>query len=108
MVVHYDKPPPTGGDYGVIFVADNMNVTQVVLSGDYNQNGIVDAADYVVWRQGLGATYTQNNYDVWRSNFGRPIGVGAVANDAVPEPAISVLLILATASFCPGRRSSTR
>ncbi len=30
VVVHYDAPPPTGGDYGVIFMADNMNVTAVV------------------------------------------------------------------------------
>jgi hypothetical protein len=27
VVVHYDSPPPTGGDYGSIFVADNMTVT---------------------------------------------------------------------------------
>ena len=27
VVVHYDSPPPTGGDYGTIFVADNMIVT---------------------------------------------------------------------------------
>ena len=27
VVVHYDAGPPTGGDYGVIFVADNMIVT---------------------------------------------------------------------------------
>ena len=26
IVVHYDAPPPTGGDYGVIFVADNLTV----------------------------------------------------------------------------------
>jgi len=30
VVVHYASPPPTGGDYGVIFVADNMNVTAAV------------------------------------------------------------------------------
>lgn len=29
VVVHYDAPPPTGGDYGVIFMADNMRVTPV-------------------------------------------------------------------------------
>lgn len=29
VVVHYDAPPPTGGDYGPIFLADNMNVTPV-------------------------------------------------------------------------------
>jgi autotransporter-associated beta strand protein len=26
VVVHYNSPPPTGGDYGSIFVADNMDV----------------------------------------------------------------------------------
>ena len=29
VVIHYDSPPPTGGDYGPIFVADNMLVTPV-------------------------------------------------------------------------------
>lgn len=29
VVVHYDAPPPTGGDYGPIFMADNMWVTPV-------------------------------------------------------------------------------
>jgi hypothetical protein len=29
LVVHYDKPPPTGGDWGPIFMADNMLVTPV-------------------------------------------------------------------------------
>lgn len=27
VVVHYDAPPPTGGDWGPIFMADNMRVT---------------------------------------------------------------------------------
>jgi hypothetical protein len=27
VVVHYDSPPPTRGDWGPIFLADNMNVT---------------------------------------------------------------------------------
>lgn len=29
VVVHYDAPPPTGGDYGPIFMVDNMAVTTV-------------------------------------------------------------------------------
>ena len=29
VIVHYDKPPVTGGDYGPIFMADNMTVTPV-------------------------------------------------------------------------------
>ncbi len=39
------------------------------LAGDYNHNGVVDAADYVVWRNGLGTIYTQNDYNVWRSKL---------------------------------------
>jgi hypothetical protein len=31
VVIHYASPPPTGGDYGVIFVADNMTVTATVV-----------------------------------------------------------------------------
>lgn len=31
VVIHYASPPPTGGDYGVIFVADNMMVTTAVV-----------------------------------------------------------------------------
>ncbi len=30
VVVHYDAPPPTGGDWGPIFMADNMYVTQAL------------------------------------------------------------------------------
>ena len=37
------------------------------LPGDYNANGVVDAADYIVWRKGLGTIYTQNDYNVWRA-----------------------------------------
>ncbi len=70
--------------------------------GDYNHNGIVDAADYVVWRNGLGTTYTQVDYDVWRSHFGQTAGsgAGAIASAAVPEPTTLVLLVLAAASWC--------
>jgi hypothetical protein len=31
VVVHYDAPPPTGGDWGPIFMADNMAVTPMSL-----------------------------------------------------------------------------
>lgn len=76
-----------------------------VLPGDYNGNGIVDAADYVVWRKnnGLasGATFSQGDgtgdgkvtdldYYAWRSNFGLTSSGtatgSAVGINAVPEP----------------------
>jgi len=39
-------------------------------AGDYNGDQKVDAADYTVWRDGLGTTYTQADYNVWRDNYG--------------------------------------
>ena len=49
-----------------------------ILPGDFNHNGTVDAADYVVWRKGVGVAPTQDNYNVWRSQFrpNRRLGIG--------------------------------
>jgi hypothetical protein len=38
------------------------------LPGDFDGDGDVDAADYVVWRKTDG---TQTGFDAWRTNFGR-------------------------------------
>ncbi len=78
---------------------------QLNLPGDFNQDGHVDAADYVAWRQGLGTTYTQADYDVWRAHFGNAsqiivnTGSGAGSSEslvtgAVPEPASDWLFLL--------------
>jgi hypothetical protein len=78
-----------------------------ILPGDFNHDGIVDAADYVVWRKGMRTTYTQNDYDVWRANFGKTTGSGATGYPLgataeplpVPEPASVTLLIAALAGL---------
>ena len=44
------------------------------IDGDYNGDGVVDAADYVKWRDTDG---TQPNYDKWRANFGRTAATGS-------------------------------
>jgi hypothetical protein len=66
------------------------------LPGDYNSNGVVDAPDYVVWRNGLGSTFVPADYDVWRTHFGQTAASGSEASPraAVPEPA-SVGLVVA-------------
>lgn len=78
------------------------------LLGDYNLNGKVDSADYVVWRNTLGQTGTglaadgdfnnvidAGDFAVFRGHFGETAGMrtGAASNVVVPEPA-SVLLML--------------
>ena len=76
-----------------------LRVAATGLPGDYNQNGVVDAADYVVWRKGLGITYTQEHYNIWRANFGRTPGSGAAIpsaatlSAAVPEPAAWAMML---------------
>jgi len=58
--------------------------------GDFNHDGAVNAADYTVWRNGLGATYSAEDYDRWKANFGTGVGGGAArpatSQAAVPEP----------------------
>lgn len=66
--------------------------------GDYNLDGVTDAADYVVWRQLNGSQ--QAYYDVWRSNFGNSPGDGGAGEHPaiVPEPgSLSLLLAIAAA-----------
>jgi hypothetical protein len=67
-----------------------------VVPGDFNGNGVVDAADYVVWRKTDG---TPGGYNTWRANFGRPAASSSAA--AVPETSSIVLLlvVLSGASF---------
>jgi len=97
------------------------------LPGDYDHDGLVDAADYTVWRDRLGQTsvtpYTgpdgdgdgqisAADYTVWKSHFGTAAGSGATASagdpaEAVPEPAAIVILL----TFCllrPASRATTR
>jgi hypothetical protein len=73
--------------------------------GDYNDNGTVDAADYVVWRDRLEQSVTIPNdetpgmvtaadFAVWRRNFGMTSG-GAAAAAAIPEPTTFGLYVVA-------------
>ena len=86
------------GDYAI---CRNLLQATEPLPGDCNNNGTVDAADYVVWRKGLGTAYTQADYNVWRTHFGQPPGSGssASANTSVPEPATFVLLTFAVTGW---------
>jgi hypothetical protein len=77
----------------------------IPLSGDYNNDGVVDTADYVVWRKNEGS---QAAYDAWRANFGasRTVSVGADKSPtAVPESASLVLSMLAALSLGVSTRS---
>jgi hypothetical protein len=78
----------------------------ILIPADFNNNRVVVAADYVVWRKGVGTTYTQNDYNIWRTHFGQSAGSGSgvSATDAITEP-VSVVLLMAAAT-CPNLRRS--
>jgi len=100
------------------FYIDSIRVGRDVVGvpGDFNEDGAVDAADYVVWRRNenttntlpndneIGGTIGQAHYDLWRANFGAPGGSGGGA-DAVPEPASAILLIVASCGLATTRRA---
>jgi hypothetical protein len=90
------------------------------LSGDYNADGAVNAADYVIWRNNAlsGAVLngdatpglvTQGDYFVWQDNFGVSLSGAASAarlDAAVPEPATGLLFALAALSMAIWRHRS--
>ena len=105
-------------DTSQLYTTGMISVAGSGLPGDYSNNGVVDAADYVVWRANLGTNNVLPNdpiggtigdaqFNQWRSNFGQSAGSGAIASAAVPEPATPVLLILATAGWCLPHRRGT-
>jgi autotransporter-associated beta strand protein len=90
----------------------------VAVAGDYNHNGVVDAADFVVWRKMQGqtgvalaadgngnGTIDSGDFDIWRAHFGQTAGSGSALpsaeslSAAVPEPSSALLLFVFGASI---------
>jgi hypothetical protein len=104
------------GNNLMLFVGDGP---PIVLAGDYNDDGVVDAADYVVWRSAIDNNPSLPNetaspgvidtadYDAWRANFGAAFSANIAAGGvSVPEP--TGLLLLATAFGSLTARPSRR
>ena len=89
-----------GGDQG----SPGFVPSSTTLLGDFNGDLKVDAADYTVWRDGLGTLYDQDDYDDWKSNFGAGTGSGSAAVGAVPEPTSIALVLVGLAGLAVGRR----
>ena len=118
----YSEAPLAAGLKWNVRYTPTSVVLEVVntLLGDYNQNGVVDAEDYTVWRDNLGAnialpnedpaqtpgSVTPEDYDVWKLHFGETApgnsaraiaGVPGTGEAAVPEPASFLLCVFAAA-----------
>jgi serralysin len=108
----FEAPTDANGDnvYVVIVLASDgsfanlqailVTVTNIgePFAGDYNNNGTVDAADYVLWRNTVGqtgaglaadgngnGTVDAADYNIWRANFGRTLGAAASASHTLPS-----------------------
>jgi hypothetical protein len=95
-------------------------VVPVGLTGDYNNDGRVDAADYTVWRNNLGGAGTtlQNrdsansgavgigDYNSWKARYGNSLfGSGGLAGSLpVPEPTSAAMFAIAAAIVARARR----
>jgi hypothetical protein len=104
------NPEPPVGELGD-FISANMVAANlapmVVVEGDYNDDGVVDAADYIMWRHHRGSEVhveidgdhsgevDDGDHDVWRHHFGGQQGEGALAgSNVVPEPSTALLLLV--------------
>jgi hypothetical protein len=88
----------------------------VGVPGDYNDDGVVNGADYLVWRMNvgtenilandpIGGTIGTNHYNMWREHFGDGVGSDTLANEPapVPEP-VSFVNLLGSLSIVLHRR----
>lgn len=88
----------TGANRRFDAMYDNFSIGLAPDPGDYNGDGSVDAADYVMWRKSPGGFGgNPEGYDAWRANFGNAPGSGSSLgeNSAVPEPATCALFTAA-------------
>lgn len=92
-------------DGGAVFVDSVSLFESLALLGDYNANGVVDTADYTIWRDNEGATGLEpwspgdgdgdgdidaDDYEVWAANLGATLPSTSLS---VPEPATSSLVL---------------
>ncbi len=83
-------------EYGLPFAYQtNILSAQAALGGDFDHNGKVDAADYIVWRKtGVDG---QLGFQAWRANFGSSVGglnlsVPGNGLASIPEPATWIIV----------------
>jgi hypothetical protein len=86
------------------------------LPGDYNSDGLVNAADYTVWRDNVGnaagslpndpdgGTIGPAQYATWVANYGR---ANSESSTAIPEPSGAVLLMVGATIIASLRTYST-
>ncbi|MEM8865116.1 MAG: PQQ-dependent sugar dehydrogenase [Planctomycetota bacterium] len=106
-----------GGNWGGRELIFRIEASTPGLVGDYNDDGIVNVADYTVWRDSLGSSDGLENRDpgvvgfvgmddylAWKANYNAtPTG-----SLATPEPSGLILLMLSGMLIASGRSATRR
>lgn len=118
-------PMLAAGKMWQIRYSETSATLAVTLAGDYNDDGVVDAADYTVWRNLFGAAFDPRadgdtngivnmaDYNIWKANFGAVAGAGAGVSASlsaanVPEPTSAVGCFIMLAILTAGSRNRRR
>jgi hypothetical protein len=108
---------PGGGSFRFVAISE----ARVINPGEFNDDGIADTSDYVVWRRTMGTsvargvaadgdgdgTITLAEYNVWRAKCGTNYSPGsgaAIEPAAIPEPATGVLALAILLAMLAVRR----
>ncbi|MEO0531698.1 MAG: DUF4465 domain-containing protein [Planctomycetota bacterium] len=123
--LHFNLSSTDAGIFGLntpaYFAIDDIRLEVEALPGDYNADGVVNAADYTVWRdtldnevdrRGAGAdgdlsgSIDEPDYLVWRDQYGATsIAMSGVS--VVPEPTTATVVVLLLAFSCGGVRHAS-
>jgi len=109
---------PEGFDYELVTTGSRLDLVVSVagIPGDFNDDGAVDAMDYIIWKKlrdteadlpndgDLPGPIGSAHYALWQQNFGRSEGDGGQGGSEVPEPAAAVLIVLGMVGFAAIRR----
>ena len=99
----------------------NLELELSVLPGDYNMDGLVDGADFTIWRDALNSRLAgdaaadgngngivdQDDFQIWVDQFGTSYRASPMRAAPVPEPHLSIAWIVVLATFLNPRRSRT-
>jgi hypothetical protein len=99
---------------GAFELVSLSNAASTNAQGDFDQDGDVDGADFLVWQRTLGSAARAADADgnglveaadlkVWRNHFGQTIA--QTATHPVPEPTSLLLVVIPAACRLAGRRN---
>jgi serralysin len=110
----------TGADANVQLYQLALSVTSTGIPGDFDHNGLVDGADFLLWQRSDGAagsnlvadgngdgTVNAADLALWQSHFGQGSAISGSVH-AVPEPASIRLLAAVTAGIFSASRVTRR